>query len=310
MGLFEKSLQEYEALHARQWNIYVFAKNILYEYARTYLERDQPGDREKADKLLNQALEIFQKIGAKNDIERVEAKLAFIETGKAVSKPIEHVSTGYADLDMLLYGGIPPNCAVVLTSPSCSERDMLVKSFLETGAKRGEVAFYVIINPGSVKTLADEYQSNFWLFVCNPQADAIVKDAPNVVKLKGVENLTDTSIALTSTIRKLDPRLKGPRRICLGLVSDVLLQHHAVQTRRWLTALITELKSAEFTALAVFDTEMHSPQEARAILDLFEGEINIREKETERGLERYLRVKKMSNQKYLEDELLLKREQL
>ena len=36
---------------------------FLYEYARVYLERDQPGDREKANKLLNQALGMFQKMG-------------------------------------------------------------------------------------------------------------------------------------------------------------------------------------------------------------------------------------------------------
>jgi KaiC/GvpD/RAD55 family RecA-like ATPase len=159
-----------------------------------------------------------------------------------------------------------------------------------------------------MKPLPEEFQSSFYLFVCNPEADAIVKDAPNVVKLKGVENLTDISIALTSAIRKLDPSQKGPRRICIGLISDVLLQHHAVETRRWLTALITKLRSEDFTALAAIDPEMHSSQDRRAILDLFDGEINIYERETERGLEKYLKIKKMSNQKYLEDELLLRRE--
>jgi hypothetical protein len=39
---------------------------------------------------------------------------------------------------------------------------------------------------------------------------------------------------------------------------------------------MTKLKSEGFTTLAVFDPEMHSPQESRAILDLFDGEINIR----------------------------------
>jgi hypothetical protein len=38
------------------------------------LERDQEGDREKAHNLLNQALEIFQKMGAKKDIENIIAK--------------------------------------------------------------------------------------------------------------------------------------------------------------------------------------------------------------------------------------------
>jgi adenylate cyclase len=71
---FEKSLQEFEALGARRWNVYIFAKMVLYEYARVYLERDQEGDREKAHNLLNQALEIFQKMDAKKDIEKIIAK--------------------------------------------------------------------------------------------------------------------------------------------------------------------------------------------------------------------------------------------
>jgi len=71
---FEKSVQELEALGARQWNVYDFAELVLSEFARVYLERDQEGDREKADKLLNQALEIFQKMDAKKDIEKIIAK--------------------------------------------------------------------------------------------------------------------------------------------------------------------------------------------------------------------------------------------
>lgn len=71
---FEKSLQEFEAIGARRWNVYWFAKMVLCEYARAYLERDQEGDREKAHNLLNQALEIFQKMGAKKEIERIIAK--------------------------------------------------------------------------------------------------------------------------------------------------------------------------------------------------------------------------------------------
>jgi tetratricopeptide (TPR) repeat protein len=71
---FEKSLQEFEALNARRWNVYFFAKLVLCEYARVYLERDQEGDREKAHNLLNQALEIFQKLDAKKEIEKIIAK--------------------------------------------------------------------------------------------------------------------------------------------------------------------------------------------------------------------------------------------
>jgi hypothetical protein len=52
----------------------MFARTVLYEHARVYLERNEEGDREKAHSLLNQALEIFQKIGAKKEVEMIIAK--------------------------------------------------------------------------------------------------------------------------------------------------------------------------------------------------------------------------------------------
>ena len=307
---FEKSLQDFEVLNAKRWNVYEYAKWVLSDYAQVYLERDQEGDTEKADKLLNQALEIFQKIGAKKDVERTEAKMVQIE-GVLLPpepKPVGPIATGYADLDKLLIGGIPPSYAVVLASPSCDERNSLIKSFLETGAKQGEITFFVTIDPGAAKPLAEEYQSNFYLFVCNPQADAIIKSFGNVFKINGVDNLTNINMALTSAIRKIDPLQKGPRRFCIEIIPDVLLQHHVVQTRRWLAALMPELRSKGFTTLATVNPQLHPPQELQAILDLFEGEINLYEKETEKGVGKYLKIKKMSNQKYLENELLLKKE--
>jgi len=302
---FERSLQTYKDLNAQKWYVPYFA-NLLYEYGLMYLDRNEEGDKEKARNLLNQALEMFQKMGAKKDIEKVEAKLLYIETGKVASvpKPTELVCTGYTDLDKLLCGGLRSSSAVVLTSPSCNERDSLIKSFLKAGAEKGEVTFYLTTSARAAKALAEESRSDFYLFVCNPQADAIAGSSPNVFKLKGVESLTEISIALTTAIHKLDASLKGPRRACIDIISDVLLQHHAVQTRKWLTALTTELTSTGFTVLAVVDPQMHLPEELHAILGLFDGEINIYQK----GTEQFLKIRRMSDQKYLEDELLLTRE--
>jgi len=308
---FEKSLQEHEVLNARRWNVYWFAKMVLYEYARVYLERGQEGDREKAYDLLNQALEIFQKMGAKKDIEKTKSRI--VETGRQMVEPEpvtevvlpDYITTGYEELDDLLFGGIPRNYAVILTSPSCDERDLLIKRFLEAGAKNGEVTFYITTRTSGLKK-AEGFQSDFYLFICNPQADRIIKDMPNIFKLKGVENLTDINIALTSAFRKLNKSIQGSRRICIEVISDILLQHHAVQTRRWLTGLLTELKSRGFTTLAVIDPEIHPQQEVRAIVGVFEGEINIYKK----GPEKSLKIEKMTNQKYSESELPLKKERL
>lgn len=220
------------------------------------------------------------------------------------------ISTGFKDLDDLLLGGIPENYAAVMTSPSSDERELLIKRFLEAGAETGQITFYIAIEPGNGKTLAEKFPSNFFLCVCNPRADVMIKSLPNVFKLNGVESLTDIDITLIKAFRMIDTQRSSPRRACIEIISDVLLQHHAVITRKWLNGLLSELKSRCFTTLAVVNPHMHSQEEVQAILGLFEGEIKIYEKETEKGTEKILRIRKMYNQRYLENELVLTREKL
>ena len=220
------------------------------------------------------------------------------------------VPTGLEELDALLFGGIPQNYAVALTSPSTDERELLVKRFLEAGASAGETIFYLTAEAASTEALAEKYPSNFFLFVCNPQADAMIQSLPNVYKLKGVENLTDIDIALTKAFRTLKPSAKEAKRICLEIVSDVLLQHHAINTRRWLSALLPTLKSKCFTILAVVDPSMHPSEELQANLSVFDGEIRVSEKETPEGIKQALKIKKLINQKYSDKEIILNKEAL
>jgi len=70
---FEKSLQEAKAINTQKWLAYPFAE-LLYEYGLMHLERNKEGDKERAYSLLNQALEIYQKIDAKKRIEKIIAK--------------------------------------------------------------------------------------------------------------------------------------------------------------------------------------------------------------------------------------------
>jgi hypothetical protein len=98
--------------------------------------------------------------------------------------------------------------------------------------------------------------------------------------------------------------------VCVEIISDVLLQHHAVITRKWLSGFLADLKSKGFTTLAIINPHMHPSEEVQAILGLFEGELRISEKETDHGIEKTLRIRKMYNQRYLENELALTRQKL
>jgi hypothetical protein len=84
-----------------------------------------------------------------------------------------------------------------------------------------------------------------------------------------------------------------------------LLQHHAVTTRKWLSELLPNLKSQGFTVVATINPHMHPQEEVQAILGLFDGEIRISERETAKGAEKVLRIRRLFNQKYLENELTL-----
>jgi KaiC/GvpD/RAD55 family RecA-like ATPase len=136
------------------------------------------------------------------------------------------------------------------------------------------------------------------------------QSAPNISKLKGVENLTEIDIALTRAFRTMNQSANSPKRICIDIISDALLQHHAVNTKRWLSALLPTLKSKGFTVLATVNPKMHPQEEIEAILSLFDGEIRVTEKETPEGTKQTLRVRKLLNQRYLEKEIVLTKEKL
>lgn len=215
------------------------------------------------------------------------------------------VNSGYIELDNLLFGGLPEKYSIALTSIACDETKLLINRFVEKGAREGEITFLVTVETKRWEKLAKDFP-NVSLFICNPQAETTMKALPNVVKIRGVENLTDINIPLFSALTKLKASKVEPRRICIEILSDILLQHRAAQTRRWLTGLITELKSNGFTVLALINPYMHPSEDVQAVLDLFDGEIEVYESNDQK----FLRIRRMYEQDYIENELPLRRNKL
>ncbi|UCG35963.1 MAG: hypothetical protein JSV64_04845 [Candidatus Bathyarchaeota archaeon] len=215
------------------------------------------------------------------------------------------VNSGYIELDNLLFGGLPEKYSIALTSIACDETKLLIKRFVEKGAREGEITFLITVETRRWEKLAKEFPS-VSLFICNPQAETTMEALPNVVKIRGVESLTDINIPLFSALTKLKASNGKPRRICIEILSDILLQHRAAQTRRWLTGLITELRSNGFTVLALLNPYMHPAEDGQAVLDLFDGEIEVYETNDQK----FLRIRRMYEQDYIENELPLRRNKL
>ncbi len=219
------------------------------------------------------------------------------------------ITTGRLDLDRLLLGGIPEDYAVALVAPSGDERALIVNRFLRAGVESGEVTLSVTAQTRNILELTESQLPNFFLILCNQHADQINPNQSNVFKLKGVENLTEIDIALTKAFRTLDATRSGHRRACIEIVSEVLIEHHAVTTRKWLTEFLSELRSKGFTTMTVVDSKMHSPEELQAILSVFDGEIWVSEKETAEGDKLTMKIKKLYDQKYLNEEIIIKKEE-
>ncbi len=227
-----------------------------------------------------------------------------------VGDATRRIGTGFKDLDKLLLGGIPEKYSVILTSPSCDERDLLTSRFLREGIQKEEITFYITIDANILKPYTGGIKPNFHVFLFNPQADSLARDLPNVSRLKNIDNLTDINITLTSALRKTNRPPETQKRAYIEILSDILLQHGPARTRKWLTGILTTLKSEGFTSLVLLNPQMHSAEEVQAVLDPFEGEIDIYQRKTNGATQKCLRIRRMLNQRYLENEMQLAKEKL
>ncbi|MEJ2241903.1 MAG: ATPase domain-containing protein, partial [Candidatus Bathyarchaeota archaeon] len=213
----------------------------------------------------------------------------------------DRVSTGSKELDSLMLGGIPNEYAVILTGSPSDERQKIITNFLEQGTKSDEIVFYVSTESEDVKDLLGI--PNFFLFLCNPKPKTRVPVLPNIYKIRSKTDLTNLSISLTKAERNLD--IDKKKRICIEIVSDVLLTRKAEATRRWISELITDLGSKGFSILAVVDPLMHASEDLYALINLFDGEVSISQSNDSLDCKKSIQIKKLRNQDYIKNPICL-----
>jgi tetratricopeptide (TPR) repeat protein/KaiC/GvpD/RAD55 family RecA-like ATPase/energy-coupling factor transporter ATP-binding protein EcfA2 len=189
------------------------------------------------------------------------------------------VSTGYGRLDEALQGGFLNGSMVVLNAPASDEVPILLKNFLESD----QPSLLICRNLSSAQTIAQNAAGGITCLVCS---DKPVPPARGILPGKGIENLTDLNLQIIEAIGSVQPK-----RVALDILSDVLLRHKALQTRKWLNELLERLRSRGITALAILNPYMHASEETQAVVDLFDGNIEIFEKEAEGELGKLLRIK-------------------
>ena len=212
------------------------------------------------------------------------------------------ITTGSNTLDELLLGGIPKEYAVVLSGPPCDERELLIKNFLKAGSNE-DITFHISTEAIGLEDLLEN--PNFYLFLCNPKPKNRVPNLPNVFKLQSKADITNLGIALTKAYRSID-KSSNMKRLCVEILSDVLVKHGTNTTREWISGLITDLGAKGFTMLAVMNPAMHPSDQANAILDLLDGEIRITQSDDPLDCKKSILVKKLRNQDYIKNPICLR----
>lgn len=228
---------------------------------------------------------------------------------KGAPPPQVNISTGYADLDRTLIGGIPEGYAVVFVSPSYDERDLLLRRIIETSLASQRPAFYVSNDLARTQDLVGRYHKDFYAF--SSEAEKVSIQAPNLFKVPGIENLSEATISLSLAIREARSKENANKMIIiLDILSDLLLQHKAITTRKWLSDFVAKRKAEGFTIIATLSPLIGTKEETQTIIDFFDGVIEIHEKKLEETARRFLIVKKMYGHRYSQSEIMLDVEKL
>ena len=230
-----------------------------------------------------------------------------IVPAKAVQPP-SIISTGYADLDKALGGGIPEKFGVVIVSPSYDERDLLLRKVVNSALSSGKLAIFLSNDIGRTEDLTSRYLNGF--YALSPQADRIIH-GPNLLKIPSFENLNDANISLALALKDVIAKEKATKRIMIiDILSDLLLRHKSVLTRRWLTDFVGKRKAEGFTIIATLNPLTTTKEETQSIIDFFDGVIEIFEKPLAERTRRFLIIRKMYGQRYSEIEVLMDKDKL
>jgi len=196
----------------------------------------------------------------------------------SVSSIRTKVSTGYGRLDEALHGGFLSGSMVVLNAPAGDEAPILLRNFLKIGLP----SLLICRNLSSAQVIVPDAAEGVTCLICS---DKPVSPAKSILPGKGIENLTDLNLQINEALGAIQPK-----RLTLDILSDILLRHKALQTRKWLNELLERLRSRGITTLAVLNPYMHTAEETQALVDMFDASIEVFERAVEGRAAKSLRI--------------------
>jgi KaiC/GvpD/RAD55 family RecA-like ATPase len=233
------------------------------------------------------------------------AAVAYKFVQPAISGPGLDVFTGLDDLV-----GMPQKYSILLGSPVCEERNLVITRFLRPGLEPKAPSFLLTTDMDFARTSKARFGERLTVLIANPRAATI--SIENAIPISaGIQNLTSLNIELVKALKNASKYQATPGgRACLDVLSDVMLTHKLLTTRKWVADLLPRLNDWGFTVLGTFNPALHSNEDTQGLVDLFKGYLQIFEKHLPGKVRRVIVVRKMMDVQFTEAELILDKDVL
>jgi tetratricopeptide (TPR) repeat protein/KaiC/GvpD/RAD55 family RecA-like ATPase len=180
----------------------------------------------------------------------------------------DRVPSGSVALDNEFGGGFPKGSAVVLSSTPSAEAQGFVQRFLKQLSPNDRPSLIIAKSLSSALAFTTNSSDFFRVHVCGE----VVSPSSTISGGKNLDNLTELNIGISEALNAAKPF-----RVATDILSDLLLRHKALLTRKWLSDFLAKLRTRDVTLLALINPSMHPREEVEAIIDLFDGCIELYE---------------------------------
>jgi len=229
------------------------------------------------------------------------AAVAYTSAASVFARPALGAFRGFEDL---VPTGIPQKYTLLLAAPVCEERNLVIERFFREGVKSKSPCFLLTADLDFAKSTNAKYGEKMTVLVANARADTI--SGKNLVPIStGIQNLTTLNIELVKSVRSVSG---ASGKLCLDVLSDILLTHKMLTTRKWATDLVPRLDEWGFTVLATYNPVLHTAEESKGLTDLFKGYVEIFDKDFAGKMRKVIVARKMTDLQFKDSELILDKE--
>ncbi len=209
----------------------------------------------------------------------------------------------------MLGGGLPKTSSILLLSPRCEERDLLLRKIIQSVLSAEIPTFYLSNDLAKIQEMAKTYGRNFYAFT--PEASKIPSPPANLYQISNIDSPTDLDGAFAKILDRRATRGKN-RLLIVDLLtySHMFLVDKGVTAGKWFSDFLAKRKAEDFTVIAFLNPLVASNEEKQTLTGVFDGIIEIHEKEVGGKPKRFLMIKRMNGHEHSDSELMLDKDKL